>query len=56
MTDEINKNECKDPTQSLNIEIPCALVQRIERHAREKDATMTGVMIEALDRFLQDPT
>lgn len=55
MTDKLNNNECTDPTQSLNIEIPCVLVERIERHARENGSTIPLVMIEALDSFLQKP-
>lgn len=52
MTKESITNECTDPTQSLTIEIPCGLVERIERYAKENRSTVTGVMIEALDKFL----
>ncbi len=52
MTEKSITNECIDPTQSLNIEIPCALVERIERYAKENGSTVPGIMIEALDRFL----
>ncbi|MDY0221373.1 MAG: hypothetical protein RBR67_09580 [Desulfobacterium sp.] len=53
MTDESIANECTDPTQSLTIEIPCVLAERIERYAKENGSTVTGVMIEALDKFLR---
>jgi len=44
-----------DPTQTLNIERPCQMVERIERYAKENEATVTGVLIEALDSFLRKP-
>jgi len=53
MTEESTTNECADPTQSLNLEIPCVLAERIERYAKENGSTVTGVMIEALDKFLR---
>lgn len=53
MTEKSITNECADPTQSLTIEIPCVLVERIQRYAKEKGSTVTGVMIEALDKFLR---
>jgi hypothetical protein len=52
MTEEI-KNQCQDPTQTLSIELPCQMVQRIERYARDNDVSLTGVLIEALDNFLR---
>ena len=54
MKEESIKNQCTDPTQSLTLEIPCALVERIERYVKENGSTVTGVMIEALDRFLRN--
>lgn len=54
MTEESTTNQCTDPTQSLNIKIPCALAERIERYAKENGSTVTGVMIEALDNFLRN--
>ena len=53
MTEESTTNQCADPTQSLTLEIPCVLVTRIERYAKENGSTLTGVMIEALDKFLR---
>ena len=52
MTEETN-DQCQDPTQSLTIELPCKMVERIERYAKENGATVTGVLIEALDGFLR---
>ena len=55
MTDSSIRKECSDPTQSLTLEIPCGLAERIDRYARENGSTLTGVMIEALDAFLRKP-
>jgi NRPS condensation-like uncharacterized protein len=53
MTNETIENVCSDPTQSLTVELPCQLVERIERYAKENGATVDGVLIEALDSFLR---
>jgi len=53
MTEETGSNECSDPTQTLTVELPCQMVERIERYAKENGATVTGVLIEALDNFLR---
>lgn len=53
MTEESIADECSDPTQTLSIELPCQMVERIERYAKENGATVAGVMIEALDNFLR---
>ena len=52
MTEEI-KDQCQDPTKSLTIELPCQIVERIERYAKENGTDITGVLIEALDSFLR---
>lgn len=52
MKEEI-KNECQDPTQSLTIELPCKIIERIERYAKDNETTVTGALIEALDSFLR---
>jgi len=52
MTKETN-DQCQDPTQSLTVELPCQMVERIERYAKENGGTVTGVLIEALDSFLR---
>ncbi|MBT4508822.1 hypothetical protein [Desulfobacula sp.] len=54
MAGKIN-DECQDPTQSLTIELPCQIVERIERYAKKNGTDVTGVLIEALDSFLRKP-
>jgi len=53
MTEESITDECSDPTQTLSIELPCQMVERIERYAKNNETSVTGVMIEALDSFLR---
>ncbi len=53
MTEKPLTNECSDPTQSLTIELPCRMVERIERYAKENGMDAAGVLIEALDTFLR---
>jgi hypothetical protein len=55
MTDNTIENQCTDPTQTLTLEIPCVLIARVERYARETGSIVTGVLIEALDKFLRMP-
>jgi hypothetical protein len=52
MTEEI-KDQCQDPTQSVTIDLPCPLAERVEKYARENETDVTGVLIEALDSFLR---
>ncbi|MGM0611849.1 MAG: hypothetical protein ACQES5_12320 [Thermodesulfobacteriota bacterium] len=52
MSDEL-KNQSSNPTESITVELPCGLVDRLRRHAREKETTVSGLMIEALSGFLQ---
>ena len=52
MTEEL-KNQCQDPTESLTIELPCQMVERIERYAQENGMNIQGVLIEAVDGFLR---
>jgi len=52
MTEEL-KNQCQDLTQSLTIELPCRMVERVERYAKENGMDAAGVLIEALDEFLR---
>jgi len=52
MTEKTN-DQCQDPTQSLTIELPCQMVERIERYAKENKTTVAGALIEALDSFLR---
>ena len=52
MTEEL-KNQCQDLTQTLTIELPCQILERIERYAKENGLDVAGVLIEALDEFLR---
>jgi hypothetical protein len=53
MADEI-KNECVEPTDNLTIELPCQMIERIEKYANINDNTINGVLLEALDTFLRN--
>ena len=53
MTKEISMDQCQDLTQSLTIELPCQMLERIERYAKENGMDVAGVLIEALDSFLR---
>ncbi len=53
MTEDTKSNECTDPTQNFTVELPCQMVERIERYAKENETTVEGVLIEALDNFLR---
>lgn len=53
MDKETILNECKDPTQSFTIELPCAMAERILKLAREKETSLSGILIEALDGLLR---
>jgi len=53
MPNENFKDQCSDMTKEFNIQIPCRLAERIEAYAKENDADITGVVIEALDAFLR---
>ena len=52
MTEETS-NECQNPTDTLTIELPCQLIERIEKHAQKNETNITSVLIEALDNFLR---
>ena len=47
------KDQCSDMTKEFNIQIPCRLAERIEAFAKENNAYLTGIVIEALDAFLR---
>jgi len=53
MTEDIKTDECADPTQNFTVELPCRMVDRIERYAREKGTSVDNVMIEAIDVLLR---
>ena len=46
-------DQCQDPTQKFKVELPCQLAERLERHAKENDTTITSIIIESLDTFLR---
>ena len=47
-------DQCQDPTQKMKVELPCQLVERLERYAKEKNTTIAGILIESLDHFLRE--
>ena len=53
MTEEL-KDQCQDPTKTITVELPCQMLERIERYAKEHETNMIGVLIEALDTFLRN--
>lgn len=53
MNDDERVNECTDPTQNITVELPCAMVERVEKLASEKHASLSNILIEALDNFLR---
>lgn len=53
MDNDENLNECADPTQSMTIELPCAMVERVQKLADEKGTSLSNILIEALDTFLR---
>ncbi len=53
MDNDITQNECTDPTQSMTIEFPCAMIERVQKLADEKNTTLSNILIEALDSFLR---
>ncbi len=53
MKDDSPVNECSDLTENLTVELPCQIVRRVERYAKENDSTVAGVLIEALDQFMR---
>jgi predicted transcriptional regulator len=54
MENEIAQNECTDPTESMTIELPCAMIERVQKLAAEKNTTLSNILIEALDSFLRE--
>lgn len=53
MTEKISVNQCQDLTQCLTIELPCQIVERVERYAKKNGLDVAGVLIEDLDTFLR---
>lgn len=54
LKDQSIADQCTDPTQSITIEIPCALAERADRYAQQNDTALSNVVIEALDTFLRN--
>lgn len=54
MKETDNINECTDPMETVTIELPCALVERINNLARDNETTLSNILIEALDTFLRN--
>lgn len=52
MNDQSDPNY--DDTQKITIHLPCRLAERADKFARENGNTITGVVIEALDKFLRN--
>jgi len=53
MTEDIDTKECADPTQNFTVELPCRMVERIERYAKDNGTSVGNVLIEALDGLLR---
>lgn len=54
MTENDILNECSDPSkQSITIELPCEMAQRVQKLADENNTTLSSILIEALDSFLR---
>jgi len=54
MDNEKFKNQPSDMKKEFNLQIPCRLAERVEAYASANNATVTGVVIEALDTFLRE--
>ena len=53
MPDDEFSLQCEDSDQQYSFRIPGTLLKRIEAYATENDASITNVVIEALDYFLR---
>ena len=53
MKNDFILDECKDPTQSITLKLPCVMAERVQKLANEKQTTLTNILIEALDCFLR---
>ena len=54
MTENAVAEQCPNDTQQFIINIPCRLAKRVEKYAKDRGDTITGLMIDALDAFLTD--
>ena len=48
------ENQSSDMKKEFNLQIPCRLAERVEAYALANNATIAGVVIEALDTFLRE--
>jgi len=53
MTEKAVADQCSNDTQQFIINIPCRLAERVEKYAKDRGDTITGVMIDALDALLR---
>ena len=53
MTKDSFNDQCSDLTQTMTIDIPCGLAERVEKYAEENKTDFPEVLIEALDAFLR---
>jgi len=54
MTEKAVADQCSNDTQQFIINSPCRLAERVEKYAKDRGDTITGVMIDALDAFMMD--
>ena len=45
--------ECADPTQSIKVELPCVMAEKVIKLTDKKETTLSNILIEALDDFLR---
>jgi len=48
------KEQGTNLVKEFNVQIPSRLAERVEAYASVNNATITGVVIEALDTFLRE--
>jgi hypothetical protein len=47
-----DSSKCEDDSEAIVINIPCRLIERVQKYADEHGNSVTGVVIEALDALL----
>lgn len=55
MDDNSEPIVCSDDTEQITINVPCLLMQRVQKYALERNDTVAGVVIDALDLYLRTP-
>ena len=55
MSDDLEPIVCPDDTEQITINVPCRLMQRVQKYALENNDTVAGVVIEALDYYMRRP-